>query len=71
MNNTGVWFSVKDKLPESSGSYVVAFSSKNINFDVDEFNNITNQWDFYSKDGMVTPKYWMQLPNIKKGVNDE
>lgn len=66
------WVSVKDALPKEGGTYVVAFSSRGNNFDVDDFNTNTGYWEFYNKEDMVKPKYWMKLPNPKsKGDNNE
>lgn len=65
------WVSVKDGLPKVSGKYAVAFSSRNTNFDVDDFNADIGEWDFYNKEDMVKVKWWMKLPTVPKELFNE
>lgn len=66
------WISVEDTLPKENGTYAVAFSSRGNNLDVDLFNTNTGQWEYYNKEDMVKPKYWMKLPKPpSKGGNNE
>lgn len=65
------WISVEDALPKENGTYAVAFSSRGNNFDVDDFNTNSGDWEFFNKEDMVKPKYWMKLPKLPKGVNNE
>lgn len=66
------WNSVEDVLPKENGTYAVAFSSRGNNFDVDDFNTNTGGWEFFNKEDMVKPKYWMKLPKPpSKGGNNE
>lgn len=65
------WISVEDALPKENGTYAVAFSSRGNNFDADDFNTNTGDWEFYNKEDMAKPKYWMKLPKpSSKGSSD-
>lgn len=65
------WVSVEDYLPKENDTYAVAFSSRGNNFDVDDFNANTGDWEYYNKEDIVKPKYWLKLPKLPKGVSDE
>ena len=58
------WYKMDKRLPPKSGKYLVAFSSRNFNYDVDEYDANTGLWDFYNKEDMVKVKWWMEIPNI-------
>lgn len=65
------WYKMDKRPPPKSGKYLVAFSSRNFNYDVDEYDANTGQWDFYNKEDMVKVKWWMEIPSIFDGESNE
>ena len=66
--NAGQWISVKDRLPESSGSYIV-YSGKSGTVFTAHFWARDNRWSGRSLNLTIT--HWMPLPEPPKGDEDD
>lgn len=68
------WISVKERMPETEGRYLVfpigKYYGEVVNFTLWPYDEIPSRNFFYDNDGMlhvVTPTHWMPLPPAPKG----
>ena len=64
------WISVKDKLPEDSGEYLVYIVAnnepKNKSIITLYYTNLSKQFVYYDNDNLFTVTHWMPLPEPPK-----
>lgn len=65
------WISVKDRLPEDSGEYMVYIMAnnepKNKNISILYYTNLSKRFIIHDYDNLFTITHWRYLPETPKG----
>ena len=65
------WISVKDRLPEESGNYIVAaFTGADIRTSMVPYSHRIKHWNLTGARSYWKILYWMPLPEPPKGEAD-